>query len=82
MAIRNSKKTSIITVTITNSNSNYNCFYFPSNNSIRNCITAYKPQLLQTITFIKRLKNLLCITKCYNTLKNLRCRERDPFHMN
>jgi len=38
--IINSKTTIIITITITNSNNNYICFYFPSNNSNKNCITA------------------------------------------
>ena len=38
IAIGNSKKR--IIVTITNSSSSYNCFYFPSNNSNRNCVTA------------------------------------------
>jgi len=74
-----------ITVTIITSNINCNCFYFPSNNSNRNCMTAKKPQLLQTITFIKRKKNLY-IAEFYNTIQKLycfiQCGKRDPFYMN
>ena len=42
ITISNSKKTSTITINITYSNSNNTCFYFPSNNSNRNCITTLK----------------------------------------
>ena len=48
----------MITFTITSS-TNIIVFIFPQNNSNRNCNTSQKPQLLQTITFIKSHKNVL-----------------------